>query len=215
MALPSSIIDLTNWYLTLPSGKDGHPDTIHQPQLKNYSDSNFKVDGSAVVFKGPCDGVTTINSHYPRSELRETKGSALAAWSLNDVSEMVWSGAVTHLPEHKPEVVIGQIHDAKDDVVMIKLAGKVLTFENNGKTIKTLDSNYELGKQYTLKLRVEKMVISVFYNDMSKSVGSWKGKNSKSVNYFKVGCYTQSNKLRGALPGEYAETKLFSVLVKH
>jgi hypothetical protein len=216
--LPASVVDLSNWYLTLPTGKAGHPETVHQPALANYADPHFGVNatGDAIVFTGPCDGVTTVHSHYPRSELRETRGNALAGWSCaKGGHEMVWTGAVTHLPEHKPEVVIGQIHDAKDDVVMLKCSGKTIIFVNGDKDGKVLDPAYVLGTKYTAKIHAEKGVIDVYYNDMAKPAVSIKDPNTKADNYFKVGCYTQSNATKGAKPGEYAQTHVYAAKVTH
>ena len=217
LPLPSSIFDLKSWYVTLPTGKAGHPDTVRQPSLDSYTDKNFTVtpEGDAIVFTGPCDGVTTVNSHYPRSELREMKGDALAGWSFVDVSELVYTAAVLHLPEHKPEVVIGQIHDDKDDVVMVKCAGKTITCSYKGTTVKTLDSNYTLGQKFTVKILAAAGVISVFYNDMATAAYTTTTKEKKAVNYFKVGCYTQSNAVHGAMPGEYAQTAVYSATVRH
>ena len=68
---PGDLLDLRNWYLTLPSGDKGHPDTVEQPDLGTYSSSWFGLDdaGDGVVFTANAGGVTE-NSTYPRSELR-------------------------------------------------------------------------------------------------------------------------------------------------
>src|SRR6476661_2951728 len=39
---PSQLLDLRNWYLTLPTGGDGDPDTVHQPDLERYSSPFFQ-----------------------------------------------------------------------------------------------------------------------------------------------------------------------------
>ena len=31
--VPGDLIDLTDWYLTLPTGKQGDPDTVENPEL--------------------------------------------------------------------------------------------------------------------------------------------------------------------------------------
>lgn len=217
--VPGEILDLTNWYVTLPTGKEGHPVTVKNPEILKYSDANFKVNetGDGVVFTGPCDGVTTVNSHYPRSELRETKGKDLAAWSISKGSHnMTFTGCVTNLPVYKPEVVIGQIHDAEDDVLMIKCSGSTIVVMFMGKTVKVADEDYKLGDKYTIKIFAEKGTISVYYNDMTKPVYTTKAKSSNTDNYFKVGCYTQSNPTKGkSKPGEYGQTVVFAASVKH
>lgn len=217
--VPGDILDLANWYVTLPTGKPKRPDTVHVPEILKYADTNFKVNttGDGVEFTGPCDGVTTENSGYPRSELRETRGKDLAAWSSSSgVHEMTFSGAVLHLPVAKPEVVIGQIHDSEDDVLMIKCSGETLGVMYKGKTVKIIDAAYKLGTRYTVRISVEKDTISVFYNDMGKPVYTVKGEKSKAENYFKVGCYTQSNPSKGkSKPGEYGQTVVYSAKVTH
>ena len=37
-------MDLDNWYLTLPTGKKGAPDTVYSPELARYSSKWFHVD---------------------------------------------------------------------------------------------------------------------------------------------------------------------------
>jgi hypothetical protein len=77
--LPSQVLDLTNWKVTLPvdskgaSGSSCDPAEITQPALAGFTDQWFKVtpDGNAVVFRANIEGCTTSGSSYPRSELRE------------------------------------------------------------------------------------------------------------------------------------------------
>jgi hypothetical protein len=74
---PGQLLDLRNWYLTLPTGSAGRPDTVEQPDLDRYSSPFFQVDPQrdGVVFTATAGGVTTKNSTYPRSELREMNGN--------------------------------------------------------------------------------------------------------------------------------------------
>jgi hypothetical protein len=77
--LPSQVLDLTNWKVTLPvdskgaSGSSCDPSEISQPALAGFTDQWFKVtpNGQAVVFRANIEGCTTSGSSYPRSELRE------------------------------------------------------------------------------------------------------------------------------------------------
>ena len=127
--VPGDLIDLADWYLTLPTGKPGDPDTVENPDLEKFTNAFFTLNDArdGVVFSAHGDGVTTKNSHYPRSELREMNGSAKAAWSNTsgrhtlDVCE-----AITQVPSAKPEVVGAQIHDDNDDVLQIRLEGQKL-----------------------------------------------------------------------------------------
>ena len=126
---PGELIDTNDWYLTLPTGKEGSPDTVEGSKLATYHSKYFDLTPArnGIVFNAGADGVTTKNSHYPRSELREMNGTEKASWSnttgthVFDVRE-----AFTKLPEAKPDVVGAQIHDAEDDVMQIRLEGKKL-----------------------------------------------------------------------------------------
>ena len=80
---PGELIDTNDWYLTLPTGKEGSPDTIEGSKLATYHSKFFDLTPArnGIVFNAGADGVTTKNSHYPRSELREMNGSEKASWS--------------------------------------------------------------------------------------------------------------------------------------
>ena len=147
--MPGELIDTNEWYLTLPTGKEGSPDTIEGSKLATYHSKFFDLtrQRDGIVFNAGADGVTTKNSHYPRSELREMNGSEKASWSntsgthVFDVRE-----AFTKLPGAKPEVVGVQIHDAEDDVMQIRLEGKKLMVQyHDGKSEAVLDPDYQLG----------------------------------------------------------------------
>src|SRR6266699_3846674 len=87
--VPANVLDLTNWYLTVPVAAKGSGTAaeIKQPQLGSYSSSYFKVNntGDGVVFQANAGGATTSGSKYPRSELREMTGGGRtkAAWSTS------------------------------------------------------------------------------------------------------------------------------------
>src|SRR6266511_3032166 len=130
--LPSGVLNLTNWKLTLPvdTAHAGSPDEITQPELNGFQDAQYfhvNDSGNGVVFKAHCGGATTSGSGYPRSELREmnSNGSTKASWSTTSGTHtMEISQAVTHLPVVKPHVVVGQIHDAADDVIVFRFEGR-------------------------------------------------------------------------------------------
>ena len=102
LELPAELLDLSNWKLTLPTGDEGSPDEITQPELDTFSvDPYFMLndDASAVVFRADVDGVTTSGSGYPRSELREMDGTSKAAWSTTSGRHtMTITQAITHRP---------------------------------------------------------------------------------------------------------------------
>lgn len=211
---PSDFIDLKNWYLTLPSGPQGSPDTIHQPILNDYSSIYFSVNPSknGVQFAAWVDGVHTKNSSYPRSELREMKGTDKASWSnKSGTHTMTVKQAITHTPVVKPHVVAAQIHDSSDDIIMVRLEGKNLFVEAKGNSIGVLEPNYSLGTIYTVKIVAAGSRIKVYYNDVLKVDYAKSG----SGYYYKAGCYTQSNLSKGDKADAYGEVIIYSLEVKH
>jgi hypothetical protein len=103
-AAPGGGIDLSLWQLQEPVGSPGSPTTISASQLQGgYRDSYFSTDSDgALTFWSPEKGVTTPNSKYPRSELRET-----AEWSLDGTHRMSATLRVVSVPS---SVCVGQIH---------------------------------------------------------------------------------------------------------
>ena len=214
-ALPSDVLDLADWYLTLPTGKQGNPDTVEQPDLGKLANEFFKVNdtGDGVVFSAPRDGVTTKNSHFPRSELREMNGTEKAAWSNTsgthtlDVCE-----AITQVPSAKPEVVGAQIHDDKDDVLQIRLEGQKLTVQyDDGKSEQVLDPNYTLGTPYNVQIVAADSKVDVLYNGQKKAELPLKG----SGWYFKAGAYVQSNTSKGDGANSGGAVTLYALKVSH
>ncbi len=215
-SMPAGVINLTNWKLTLPTGDDGDPDEITQPDLNRFRDPKyFDVDtlGDGVVFRAPVGGVSTGNSKYPRSELREMTagGKKQASWSGESGTHvMTINQAITALPEGKAEVVAGQIHDDEDDVVMVRLHGSKLFVEADGRQVGVLDPAYRLGTRFTVTFVATPGQIRITYNDL-KTVGL---KRDGSDYYFKAGCYTQANE-DNAEEGSYGEVVIHSLTVQH
>ncbi len=219
-ALPSEVFDLRPWKLQLPVGAPEQPDEIEQPELAEYAaDPWFTVDtrtGRRVVFRANVDGVTTSGSSYPRSELREmtADGAERAAWSTEQgVHTMTIRQAITHVPEVKPHVVAGQIHDAEDDVVMIRLEGRKLFVEGGGENLGTLDEDYRLGTIFTARFQAHDGRIDVYYEDLATPAVTVPIEADGC--YFKAGVYTQSNPDRGDAPGAYGEVRVAELTVTH
>lgn len=214
---PSTVLDLSNWKLTIPTGNSESPTEIQQPALKDYvHDVWFSVNGGGVRFKAPVNAVTTSGSNYPRSELREMKngGKDRAEWSSKEGTHiMTIDEAITALPQKKPHVVAGQIHDASDDVIVIRLEGSTLYVNVDGKNLHTLDSAYTLGKRFTVKFEVSGGVTKIYYNGSEVYTLS----KDYSGAYFKAGAYTQSNcsKEDNCSEGNYGEVVIYSLNVTH
>lgn len=212
---PSQVLNLSDWYLTLPTGSSGNPDTVRQPQLARFTSPFFQLapghDG--VVFTSNAGGVTTKNSSYPRSELREMDGDKLASWSnTSGTHTLSVRQAVLALPKAKPEVVTAQIHDTQSDVIEVRLEGQRLIGRYaDGKKEFELDPHYVLGTPYDLRIVAADGKIDVWYNGthaggIAQSGSGW---------YFKTGSYLQSNTQRGDSAGAVAKVVLYTVGVAH
>jgi poly(beta-D-mannuronate) lyase len=220
-SLPSGILNLTNWKLTVPTDGEDSEDAVEidQPKLLRYQDPRFfHVDAQqkGVVFRADVRGVTTSGSDYPRTELREMRagGRKEAAWSNRSGTHvMTINQAITATPPKKPEVVAGQIHDGDDDVIMIRLEGTRLFVEAEGKDdpVGVLDANYVLGTPFTVQVTANSAGIRVTYNGTRAVVYK---KVSEDM-YFKAGAYVQSNKGEGEPKGAYGEVVIYSLSVQH
>lgn len=220
---PADILNLTNWKLTLPTGSSGHPTEILQPQLATFTiDPWFVINSQkdAVLFRAPVNGVTTSGSKYPRSELREmtNNGKTNASWSSTSGKHtMFYEAAVTAVPQVKRHVVVGQIHDASDDIMVIRLELPKLYVNVDGKNIKVLDENYTAGKKFTIKFVSENGQTKVYYNNQTDPI--YILSKSFSGAYFKVGAYTQSNcSKEGVLNcnnNDYGEVAVYQVNITH
>ena len=213
--IPADVIDLAPWYLTLPTGAAGSPETIENPALAKFTNEAFKLTDKrdGVVFSARAGGVTTKNSSYPRSELREMNGSEHAAWSNTTGSHTLdVCEAIMKTPTVKPEVVAAQIHDASDDVMQIRLEGKTLMVQyNDGKTETVIDPNYVLGTPYNVRIVAEGGKVDVLYNGEKKAELPLSG----SGWYWKVGAYVQSSPDKGESPDATGEVAVYSLKVVH
>lgn len=196
--VPAQVLNLLNWKWTGPIGAAHTPLEVKQTALATYEHpKHFYVKGNGVVFNAPTSGVTTENSSYPRSELREmtARGTKLASWSnRSGTHEMKITQAVTKVPGVKPHVVCGQIHDAQDDVIMVRLEGKKLFVESPYASDQTLDANYVLGTKFYLRIIATSSGIRIRYQKSGSGVVVERSvKKTGSGWYFKAGDYTQAS----------------------
>lgn len=222
---PAQILDLSNWKLTLPIGS-GSPDEIKQPALATYTiDPWFMLtpDCMGIKFRAhTASPVTTNNSNYPRSELREmtNNGTANASWSNTSGTHVMFiDEAITAVPIGKQHVVAGQIHDASDDVIVIRLEMPKLFVDINGVEGPTLDAAYTLGKRFSVKFVAANGVVDIFYNNNASPAYTLNKAISNS--YFKAGVYTQSNCARETEYGStcsdtnYGEVVIYNLWLQH
>jgi len=219
VGLPSAVLNLANWKLTLPvnTAHAGSPDEILQPELNGFQDLNYfhvNTARNAVVFSAPCGGATTSGSGYPRSELREmiNNGTSNAGWSTTSGTHtMEITQAITHLPDVKPDVVAGQIHNANDDVIVFRLEGSKLFVDQNGVNGPVLTANYRLGDVFTVKFVARNGGVECYYN--GQYIYTYMINSSGC--YFKAGCYTQSNTSKGDAATAYGEVVISRLTITH
>ena len=208
---------------------DNKADEVKQLTGYKHDDYFFLTpEKDGVVFRAHAGGATTNNSGYPRSELRErtADGKVDISWDSNDGDYHIIeiTQKITHLPEIKKHLVAGQIHDANDDVCMLRLEGKKLFLEfglkdENGVNYPDLeiDPNYQLGDVFTFKIVVHNNTMQFYYNDILKHDKEFK---AFSGAYFKAGAYTQSScqgtkKVSGESCDAYGEVVIYGLSVYH
>jgi len=216
--LPADVLDLGSWKLTLPERANGDRDAseIAQPELARYvhPDAFFVNEaGDGVVFRARCGGVTTKGSSYPRSELREmTAAGKRAAWSTTDAvtHTMTVRLAITATPLKKPHIVCAQIHDADDDLLMVRLEGRKLLVERNDVGDVVIDPHYRLGMPFDLVISAGQGHVRVDYNGRPSL--DWNVKRDGC--YFKTGVYTQSNVKKGDAAETFGEVVIYGLALE-
>jgi hypothetical protein len=222
--LPAEILDLSNWKLNVPEGikTPDRSDEYKQPMLNSYQHKDWfyaNKKGDGVVFKAPTGGTTTKGSGYPRSELREMtdNGTKNASWSSAAGKHTLFIDLkINHLPVVKPHLVVGQIHDAEDDVIVFRLENKKLFVNLDDVKGPVLDDNYKLGTRFTLMFKVNNDETECYYN--GKLMFTYKKAFENA--YFKAGAYVQSScqgkrKVEGEACDAYGEMEIYRVWVKH
>ena len=217
---PADVLDLSKWKITLPISLNSPPNSnkateIKQPQLKTYTNSEyFRLNAAknGVLLKAIAGGArTSTSTAYPRSELREMQGDGTesAAWSCTNTDHAMYlEQTLLHTTTKKPEATIGQIHDSKNDLVMVKYfgpdfangstdIGKLEARFNNDTTTKLLDSTYKIGDPMTIDIAVTSSGnVTVNYKNLRSGVTSSTGRVKMTgiigSCYFKAGIYIQA-----------------------
>lgn len=216
--------DVTSWKLTLPIGSVGKPLEIVQPELNDLQTISrdgftpYHNLGKSIIFRANHGGVTTSGSKNPRSELREMSkdGSKTVTWSTaSGTHNFNATLAVNKLTFVKNHVVISQIHGPDDDLTVFRLEGTNLWVTSGDTTHGHLvTNNFQLGVPVNLGFIVGGGKVKFSYNG---ALLDYEVLSSAAGNYFKVGCYLQSNPSTAPSekPEAYAEVELFGVTVKH
>ncbi len=202
VAYPADIFGKA-WKLTLPlDGPDSGSaaDEVKQPKLATYTSSACKVadDGKSVLFTVHHGGATTSGSKNPRSELREMRPGGL--------DEITWDGrkghhrlevflSIDHLTVVKPHVVVAQIHDAEDDLTVLRGEG----VKGTNRIKMWLTRGDATNAHYLGEVRIGEVFKFAFAVVGGKVRYEWRGKPvdyaipATAGSYFKVGNYLQSN----------------------
>jgi hypothetical protein len=222
---PGGNFNLSTWELQLPVGSPGSPTTISSAKLQGangYTNPAYfwsdKNDGS-MTFWDPEAGVTTPNSSYARSELREmnTDGSA-ADWSISGTHTL---SATLRVVSVTSSTCVGQIHlgtGGSSTKPLLELyyhsnGDVVLGLENSpdgGQTTHTL-TNVPMGTQWSYVLQISGGKIQVTVNGKSSSYSIESGFNQYHQ-YFKAGDYNQSS---SSSTSKGAKVKFYALTVHH
>lgn len=221
--VPASILGgLGSWHLTLPTGPSEKATQINQPELATYSDAYFEptADGHGVRMVALFGGSrTSTGTAFARSELRQDYAGpgALAgkSWACGSSKHaMHVRQRVMQSPLHKPEMSLGQIHDAENDLLEITYIGPedadnigtgdgvrdvgvIEAHFNNDTSVAALDAAYHLGDTMQVDISADgagNMVVA-YRNDTtgaSKSVTQKFYGSVKGGCYFKAGNYHQA-----------------------
>lgn len=210
---PGGNFDMTPWELQLPVGDPGHPTTIPDSQLEGcggYSESTYFYtdggDGAMIMYvPGGADEtgcVTTPNTHYCRTELREVDPSSgkITSWDPNgSTNRLAVSVMASQVDNGSHGTIIGQIH-ADGDVSQYPIAKLLynpagdLTFgvenslDDGGTSYHSL-GNVPLNTQFTYEIRYEGGVLSVGINGGDQQ--TFPTSFDPVLSYFKAGNYNQ------------------------
>ena len=198
------MFDDKRWKLTLPIGEKNKPKEVYAP-FKNV-DKVFEVvdegptEGGSFKLTCPVDAVTTPGSSYGRTEFRELDAAGkLASWSNKEgLHAMRLTLSIDGIPHRKPQVVIAQIHDDKDDVFFIRFTGKsatsgLLEVVHDQKHYGKLDENLKLGEEFSCSITATKKETVIIYVKDSTTTKVTLPKLKIRKGYFKAGNYIQSN----------------------
>lgn len=204
--------DLGVWKLTLPLDENGDGRADEVKQLDGYENPPwFKPVKDGIVFRANAGGArTSQGTAYARSELREmTAGGQPAAWDCTgDTRSLFLEQALLHTTTAKPEATLGQIHDAKNDNLMLKYSGpknangisdtgRIDLLWNDAAEREALDPAYALGDVLQVKIAVDKGQVQVDYRNLRSGLAKrvearLDPASVKGACYFKVGVYIQA-----------------------
>ncbi|WP_394846758.1 polysaccharide lyase family 7 protein [Pendulispora brunnea] len=204
---PGGNFDLSVWDLQEPVGSPGHPTTIKSSQLRGpngFHDKYFYTDGGdgSMTFWDPENGVTTPNSHYSRSELREMNSNGSAA-DWNPLSGKHTLSATVKVSKVPSNVCVGQIHLGTGTPASTKPLVE-LYYHSNGDIYVGVErspsggqdthkiGNVAIGTKWSYVIALSGHSISITLNGSTKKY-TMPSSFDKENMYFKAGNYIQSS----------------------
>lgn len=222
-------IDLSKWQLELPVNSEGRlngdAQTLDHPfEKKGPSNLStyFRAFDGQFEFVAPAFGAqTSANAGGARCELKQSAKLPKLRWNAKKaIRSMALSQRLqTTQSGSKPRVVIGQIHDGRHNLVMVKYYGPPNATGNKGEkgVVKAvfnfdeaardgqpakeaweeiLDDSYKLGDKMTVTLSCVKGVGTVSYATSAKPSAVIRTRqldtpNEAGASYFKFGAYAQ------------------------
>jgi hypothetical protein len=222
---PGGNFNLSIWSLQLPIGSPGSPTTIPPSQLKGpngYTNPAYfwtdKNDGS-MTFWDPESGVTTPNSNYARTELREMNaGGSSADWSLSGTHRLTANLRIVSVTSN---VCVGQIHlgtGGSSTKPLLELYYRpngdiYLGTENSPDGGQTLHhvGNVPLGTRWSYVIAIVSGRIQLTVNGTTTSYAIPSAFNQYHQ-YFKAGDYNQSS---SSSTSKGAKVKFYTLTVSH
>ena len=212
--MPGQLLDLTNWKLTLPTGQEGKPEEIVEPELSSFTNDFFRLnEAGRRVFTANAGGVTTSGSSYPRSELREMNGREKASWSNTaGTHTMRVREAVTSSRRSSRTSSPRRSTTPRSDVMRGRLEGRACWCgTRRERRLRPSTRRTRSALPTRCEIPPPSGHIRVSYNgtqkaDIVKSGAGW---------YFKAGSYVQSNLSRGDAPNAEGQVVIYALHVQH
>ena len=223
---PGGNFDLSIWELQEPIGSAGSPTTILPSQLQGpngFHDTYFFTDPTdgSMTFWDPEKGVTTPNSKFPRSELREmTAAGATADWPTSGTNTLSATLKATEIPSH---VCVGQIHVGTGTPSSVRpllelfyyATGAIdLAIEQTpagGNEVSHSVGKVAVGTQWSYEIDLSGSTITMIING-TPQMFPMPSSFAKENMYFKAGDYDQSS---GSSTTVGAKVQFYSLKVVH
>lgn len=204
-------VDLSRWNVTIPVDSKGTTsgEAIELPAAGHVAVS----PAGDLIFTAPVTGATTSGSKYPRDELRELNGTALAGWKLATGGTMTATVSVDQMPLLKDgtvgKAVIGQIHGASNELTRLYWNNGVVNFHDDisGTDHKEHEFTFPslpvipLGKKFSYEIDAAPAALKITIFLDGKTYATSLVPDTKWTSdtlYFKAGIYLGENASQGA-----------------